>query len=58
MALGELETVPASWTVKVIVRPACVLRHDGRTYGEGETLDLLLEDAYRLEEHGVVQRPD
>jgi hypothetical protein len=58
MALGELDTTPVSWTVSVIVRPVCVLRHDGRTYGEGETVDLLLEDAYRLEEQGVVQRPD
>ena len=58
MAVGELDTIPVGWTVSVIVRPVSVLYTDGRTYGEGETLDLLLEDAYRLEEQGVVQRPD
>ena len=41
----------------VVVRPDCVLRHGGRTYGEGELLRLSLEEARRLEEQGVVLRP-
>ena len=41
----------------VVVRPDCELRHDGRTYGEGELLRLSLEEARHLEEQGVVLRP-
>jgi hypothetical protein len=43
-------------TVLVIVRPGCVLHHDGRIYGEGELLQLTVEEVAKLEEHGVVQR--
>jgi hypothetical protein len=42
--------------VLVVVRRGCVLHHNGRTYGEGELLELKLEDVARLEEHGVVSR--
>jgi hypothetical protein len=47
---GELAAI-------VVVRPECVLQHDGRTYGEGELLRLSVEDAERLEEQGLVVRP-
>jgi hypothetical protein len=43
-------------TVLVVVRRGCVLHHDGRTYGEGELLQLKLEEVAKLEEHGVVSR--
>jgi uncharacterized protein (DUF934 family) len=42
----------------VVVRPDCVLHHDGRTYSEGELLRLTLEEARVLEEQGVVLRPE
>ena len=41
----------------VVVRPDCVLHHDGRTYGEGELLRLKLDEARKLEEQGIVVRP-
>jgi hypothetical protein len=57
MAPGEADALRPGDVVMVVVRPDCVLHHDGRTYGEGETLELKLEDARRLEEQGVVSRP-
>jgi hypothetical protein len=44
--------------VIVVVRPACVLHHEGRTYDEGELLRLTLDEAHQLEEQGVVLRPE
>jgi hypothetical protein len=44
--------------VIVVVRPDCVLHHDERNYGEGELLRLGLDEARKLEEQGVVLRPD
>jgi hypothetical protein len=43
-------------TVLVVVCRGSVLHHDGRTYGEGELLELKLDDVAKLEEHGVVSR--
>jgi len=43
-------------TVLVVVCRGCVLHHDGRTYAEGELLELKREDVAKLEEHGVVAR--
>jgi hypothetical protein len=60
MALGETRIRRANHqyrSVIVIVRPACSLQHDGRTYGEGEILRLRLDEARQFEEQGVVQRP-
>jgi uncharacterized protein (DUF934 family) len=60
MALGETRIRRASHryrSVIVVVRPDCVLHHDGRAYGEGEMLRLRLEEARKLEEQGVVLRP-
>jgi hypothetical protein len=59
MALGEARILRARSRdrVIVVVRPDCVLRHDGRAYGEGELLRLSVEEARRLEEQGVVLRP-
>jgi hypothetical protein len=61
MALGETRIRSSNHryrSVIVIVRPTCSLQHDGRTYGEGELLRLRLDEARKLEEQGVVQRPD
>jgi hypothetical protein len=44
--------------VVVVVRPHCVLHHEDRAYGEGELLRLSIEEARRLEEQGVVLRPE
>jgi hypothetical protein len=41
----------------VVVTRRRVLVNDGRTYGEGDTLRLPLEDVASLEEHGIVTRP-
>jgi hypothetical protein len=60
MALGESRVLRArrhELTAVVVVRPACVLHHDGRTYAEGDLVRLTLEEARRLEEQGVVSRP-
>jgi hypothetical protein len=60
MAAGEARILRArrhELTEIVVVRPACVLHHDGRTYAEGDVVRLSLEDARRLEERGVVSRP-
>jgi hypothetical protein len=60
MALGETRIRRAKHryrSVIVIVRPACSLEHDGRTYGEREMLRLRLDEARKLEEQGVVRRP-
>jgi len=43
--------------VVVVVTRRRVLVNDGRTYGEGDTLRLPLEDVASLEEHGIVTRP-
>jgi hypothetical protein len=61
MALGEVRMLRARGGDKpaiVVVRPDCVLHHDGRTYSEGELLRLTLEEARVLEEQGVVLRPE
>jgi hypothetical protein len=61
MALGEAHIFHArrrANAVIVVVRPDCVLHHDGRNYGEGELLRLTLEEACQLEEQGVVLRPE
>jgi hypothetical protein len=61
MALGDTRIRRASHryrAVIVIVRQDCTLHHEGRTYGEGEMLRLRLEEARKLEEQGVVLRPD
>jgi hypothetical protein len=59
MGLGEVRILPARRTLTaiVVVRPECVLEHEGRIYGEGELVRLSLEEADRLEEQGVVLRP-
>jgi hypothetical protein len=60
MALGELRifrTRKREWPVIVVVRPDCVLYHEGRTYGEGDLLRLSVDEARQLEEQGVVLRP-
>jgi hypothetical protein len=61
MALGDVRVLGARRRDKpviVVVRPGCVLHHDGRTYSEGELLRLALEEARVLEEQGVVLRPE
>ena len=61
MAIHEahvLRARRAEQTVLVVVRPGCVLHHDGRTYGESELLRLSLDELDSLEEHGVVERRD
>jgi hypothetical protein len=61
MALGEVRILRARRRTKgviVVVRPDCVLHHEGRTYGEGELLRLTVEEACQLEEQGVVLRPE
>ena len=61
MALGEARILRArgrDQPVLVVVRPDCVLHHEGRTYGEGELLRLTLDEARVLEEQGVVLRPE
>jgi hypothetical protein len=60
MAIGESRIRRARHeyrSVIVVVRPDCVLHHDGRTYGEGELLRVRLDEARELEEQGVVVRP-
>jgi hypothetical protein len=60
VAAGEVRVFRArrhNNAVIVVVRPDCVLHHEGRTYGEGELLRLTLDEACRLEEQGVVLRP-
>ena len=61
MALGEDRIFRARRQDKaaiVVVRRDCVLHHEGRTYGEGELLRLTIDEARRLEEQGVVLRPE
>jgi hypothetical protein len=61
MALGEARILGAPGRerpVIVVVRADCVLHHEGRAYGEGELLRLSLEEARRLEDQGVVLRPE
>ena len=60
MAPGEVRIFRArkrDRPVIAVVRPECVLHHDGRTYGEGELLRLTVEEARQLEEQGLVLRP-
>jgi hypothetical protein len=61
VALGEAHIFRARRrdnAVIVVVRPDCVLHHEGRTYGEGELLRLSLDEARQLEEQGVVLRAE
>jgi hypothetical protein len=59
MALGEAHVLRRGHrdeTVLVVVRPGCVVHHDGRVYGEGELLGLSAGEAGRLEAEGTVER--
>ena len=60
MALGEPRIFRArrrQLPAIVVVRPDCVLHHDGRIYAEGDVVRMTVEEARRLEEQGVVSRP-